>query len=268
MFVQLSLGFSVGKFSAFLRIILMLATMFVATKGLLHPTSRMAVRVSILGRQSCWVSNRFRTASRQHDFVETTKRTFCPSRQIPLRASGLQSSASPFENILQDNADIEGIDLEEEIDDLNVEEEGFAINLPKGTSEGFYIVKTFKTSSEGFDMNDILSVVDGDDIERLELTSQNISVPVALMMVDAEEFPSRSRARKACRKANIMIHRGPLGIDNETGEEVFDSSKCIRARVGDRVFPGGRFGTDFSFERGRFSYNHFIRRLREANTDG
>ena len=49
----------------------------------------------------------------------------------------------------------------------------------------------------------------------------------------------RSRARKACRKANIMIHRGALVKDPETGETIFDSSKCLRARVGDRVFPGG-----------------------------
>ena len=51
-------------------------------------------------------------------------------------------------------------------------------------------------------------------------------------------LPSLSRARKACRKGNILIHRGPLGEHGNEAEAVFDPQKCIRARVGDRVYPG------------------------------
>jgi hypothetical protein len=239
--------------------------MLVAVRGLLlHPTRKM-LPASIVERGFCWVPNGLLATTRRN-VIQTTKLAFCPystQRSPP----GLPCFASQSESIPLDVVDTEEIDMEGEMDDLDMEE-GFTINLPKGTLEGFYVVKTFKTSSEQFDMNQIRTVVDGDDIERLELTSQNISVPVALMMVDSNEYPSRSRARKACRKANIIIHRGPLGIDNETGEEVFDSTKCIRARVGDRLFPGGRFGTDFPLECSRFSYNPFNRRLREANTDG
>ena len=60
------------------------------------------------------------------------------------------------------------------------------------------------------------------------------------MMADLDEYPSVSCARKACRKGNILIHRGPpLSIDPETGLAThFDDEKCIRGRVGDRVYPG------------------------------
>jgi hypothetical protein len=108
-----------------------------------------------------------------------------------------------------------------------------------GTIDGFSITKIYKTDRDsGFDMDEIKTLVDSDDISRLELTARNISVPLALMMLDPDEYPSKSRARKACRKANIMIHRGSLEIDEESGEEKFDAKKCIRARVGCRLFPG------------------------------
>jgi hypothetical protein len=96
-----------------------------------------------------------------------------------------------------------------------------------GTIDGFSITKIYKTDRDsGFDMDEIKTLVDSDDISRLELTARNISVPLALMMLDPDEYPSKSRARKACRKANIMIHRGSLEIDEESGEEKFDAKKC------------------------------------------
>ncbi|MGK3758973.1 MAG: hypothetical protein ACI8RD_011290, partial [Bacillariaceae sp.] len=38
----------------------------------------------------------------------------------------------------------------------------------------------------------------------------------------------------------IVINRGPLIINNDTGEEEFDQKTCIRGRVIDRVYPGGK----------------------------
>jgi len=108
-----------------------------------------------------------------------------------------------------------------------------------GTIDGFSITKIYKTDQDsGFNMDQIKALVDSDEISRLELTPRNISVPIALMMLDPDEYPSKSRARKACRKANIMIHRGPLEADEDNGETIFDAAKCIRARVGFRLFPG------------------------------
>ncbi len=139
----------------------------------------------------------------------------------------LWTSVATGENVITNVAD----------DDI---EEAIVTNkVFPGTIEGFSITKMYKTNQDsGFDMDRIKNLVDSDDISRLEMTPMNISVPVALMLLDPEEYPTKSRARKACRKANIMIHRGPLEIDQESGEEVVDPNKCIRARVGFRVFPG------------------------------
>mmetsp|Transcript_14943 Transcript_14943/g.41598 ORF Transcript_14943/g.41598 Transcript_14943/m.41598 type:complete len:549 (+) Transcript_14943:139-1785(+) len=106
--------------------------------------------------------------------------------------------------------------------------------------DGFFIVKMYKTEQNAeFDLEQVEALVGSDDISRLELTSKNISVPVALMMLDPEEYASKSYARKSCRKARILIHRGPLESDEtNSGEEKLDAKNCIRARVGDRVFPG------------------------------
>jgi len=145
----------------------------------------------------------------------------------------------------RENIDRRKGDLAEEelsshfVNDESNEEIFLRKNVLPGTIDGFYITKMYKTDRDsGFDMDQIKAQIDPDDIGRLELTSRNISVPVALMLLDPNEYPTKSRARKACRKANIMIHRGSLEIDQESGEERFDAEKCIRARVGFRIFPG------------------------------
>jgi hypothetical protein len=156
-------------------------------------------------------------------------------------SDGIAFVKTPSETDFEDD-DMEHIDDYGMVDAIDVTEDEETIsinNLPPGSNDGFYVVKTYKTSLAGFDQDLIHSVVDDNELERLELSPQNISVPVALMLLDPEEYPSRSRARKACRKANIMIHRGPLAVDETTGKDVFDAKKCLRARVGDRIFPGG-----------------------------
>jgi hypothetical protein len=137
--------------------------------------------------------------------------------------------------------------------------------LTPGTSDGFFIVKHYNTSLSGdsFDWNMIQALTSSSslllndkDIERLALTPHNMSLPVALMLLDPKEYPSQSKARKACRKASILIHRGPLlrnpeslsrlepGVaaedEDEDAETWFDPQKCIRGHVGDRIYPGGK----------------------------
>jgi len=52
-------------------------------------------------------------------------------------------------------------------------------------------------------------------------------------MDDVFYFPSR--------KGSIIIHRGPLIWDEKSQDyKRFDIEKCIRGRVGDRIFPGGK----------------------------
>ena len=259
------LEISVGRLSRFKRIFIVSNILVAARAMLLLPPTK-GFPASVLGRSRFGVLSSRHCQPNYHRFVQTTKRADCPYSRRSTRASGLQFSALDSESSSVKNVDIEEfetIQMDEEL-----EEEGPAIDLPKGSNNGFYIVKTYKTQSGGFDMNLVRAFVEAVDVERLELTSQNLSVPVALMMVDLDEFPSQSRARKACRNSNVMIHRGPLPIDDETGKEVFDSAKCLRARVGDRLFPGGRFVSDNWVHCDYQSYNRPHRRLGKANTDG
>lgn len=107
-------------------------------------------------------------------------------------------------------------------------------NLPVGVPDSFRIVKQYHTEpTASFSWNSL--PLEPSDVERLDLTPQNISLPVALMLHDPTEYPTLSRARKACRKGNIIIHRGPSSTDNNSTDQ-------FRGRVGDRIFPGDLIG--------------------------
>lgn len=110
-----------------------------------------------------------------------------------------------------------------------------------GVPQGFFIIDHFATPPEGFDMELVRERLGASEIDRLKLTSDNITLPIALMLLDESNHKSFSRARKSCRKGSILIHRGPLSANETTGEQdVFDPQKCIRGRVGDRVYTGGK----------------------------
>lgn len=116
------------------------------------------------------------------------------------------------------------------------------ILYPKGTPNGFYIVKEYSIPKSGFSSlgNDI-SVSMGitlEEISRLDISPQNITLPIALMFLDKDEYPSLSRARKACRKGYITIRRHDSNRDPQNQDE----PNLIRGRVADRVFPGDIIG--------------------------
>lgn len=48
------------------------------------------------------------------------------------------------------------------------------------------------------------------------------------------------------RKGNIVVHRGPLILNSETGKEEFDQEICFKGRVMDRVYPGGKYLSSLS----------------------
>eukprot|EP00977_Amphora_coffeiformis_P001409 scaffold287_cov173-Amphora_coffeaeformis.AAC.23 len=125
-------------------------------------------------------------------------------------------------------------------------------NLPVGIPDSFRIVQQYHTDPV-FEWSTTALALDPSDVERLSLTPHNISLPVALMMYDSEEYPSLSRARKACRKGNILIHRGPVRIDPVTGKpSMFDAERCSKGRVGDRIYPGDVIGKQVRIGNGYF----------------
>ena len=105
--------------------------------------------------------------------------------------------------------------------------------LQKGKPEGFYIIQHDAIPPSGFDMAHTHGIFGAEQSERVGLTPTNFTVAAALMVMHPNKYPSLSKTRKALRKGYIIVHRGPLNDDGS-----FDQSKCIRARVNDRIFPG------------------------------
>jgi hypothetical protein len=85
------------------------------------------------------------------------------------------------------------------------------INFPRGKPEGHYVTNQYSVPQTGFE-NLVAATADGDsngegrakgitqeEVDRLEISGTNITLPIALMLLDGEVYPSLSRARKACR---------------------------------------------------------------------
>jgi RluA family pseudouridine synthase len=114
---------------------------------------------------------------------------------------------------------------------LKEEAEDPLVDLPPGIPDGFFITQHYATSLyDEFD----LSPLKASDVERLQLSSTNISLPAALMLVDPSNYPSLSKARKACRRGNILIHRGTSAAAAFAPSQ----EQLSKGRVGDRVYPG------------------------------
>jgi hypothetical protein len=124
-------------------------------------------------------------------------------------------------------------------------------SLPEGVPKGFFVIQQYALPEDTPIDWSSLDLKEG-DADRLDLTPQNVSLPIALMILDPVMYRSVSRARKSCRKGSILIHRGPLSIDEKTGLETFDAAKCIRGRVGDRVFPGDVIGMQVRMGGGKY----------------
>jgi 23S rRNA-/tRNA-specific pseudouridylate synthase len=89
-------------------------------------------------------------------------------------------------------------------------------------------------------------------VQRLELTPHNVTLPVALCLLDPQRYPSLSRARKACRKGLIVIHRGSFdSLSN------MQRDQCIRGRVGDRVYTGDVLCIQVRMGSGYFTMLHY-----------
>lgn len=79
-------------------------------------------------------------------------------------------------------------------------------DFPKGKPEDYYVTKQYSIPDQGFES--LLISTDGEDqaiaitqeeIDRLGINGKNVTLPIALMLLDKETYPSLSRARKECR---------------------------------------------------------------------
>lgn len=115
------------------------------------------------------------------------------------------------------------------------------VNLKHGSHLDWFVVEEYPpVPTDGLatllrrtdDTNTIVSYC-----QRLQVTETNLTVPIALMILDANQFSSLSKARKACRQGKIIwkkiVKTEHLSVENRVNETASPST----ALVGDRVFP-------------------------------
>lgn len=126
--------------------------------------------------------------------------------------------------------------------------------LPKGIPDGFYIVQSGTIPDTGFTQAQLDDTFSKNDIDRLKLQPDNVTVPAALLLLFPNQFATRTRATKEVRKRKILVHHGPLittccgtDTDDEEGGEgrrmqearrMFDTTRMTVAKAADRVRPG------------------------------
>mmetsp|Transcript_1827 Transcript_1827/g.3302 ORF Transcript_1827/g.3302 Transcript_1827/m.3302 type:complete len:262 (-) Transcript_1827:14-799(-) len=132
--------------------------------------------------------------------------------------------------------DSTGTEEEDVIDEqlLQEDEEEIITNYPKGIPDTNSIISHATIPPLGFTQSQLEDAFSKEDIARLNLQPDNVTVPVALILLFPDQFPSQTRARKDSRRRKVLVHRGPLG----EGEEMFDRELLVLGKVGDRVTPG------------------------------
>ena len=126
---------------------------------------------------------------------------------------------------------------------------------PRGNPKDYGVCKLYKVPANGFadfalfnesnkrpklnptidcDQKYASGNVTQHDLDRIEnISATNITLPLALKLLDPEEYPTLSRARKACRKGAILLHRGPLPENNPNS--VFETTPHGKSSA--RVYP-------------------------------
>lgn len=113
-----------------------------------------------------------------------------------------------------------------------------------GTSDEMVVLREIMVPPEGFDLASALSRsgsgLDSGTCLRLDLSPANVTVPVALALLDPAEYPTLTRARKACRRGSVVIYAGQDGPGR-------------RGKVADRIIPGDILGIQVRADRGAYS---------------
>ena len=75
--------------------------------------------------------------------------------------------------------------------------------------------------------------------DRLKLKHDDVTLPVALMLIDNTEYQTMSSAKRACRKGHIIVQKGPVDVVNN--ESAFVSAE--RGYAWHRIKPNGTSNT-------------------------
>lgn len=111
-------------------------------------------------------------------------------------------------------------------------------NLRQGTQEGFFVVQEYvalPSDQVSGHLTSLVGLLGDEKARRWDLQANNLTLPVALCMLDPSRYPTLSRARKECRQGKIVLEaKGEIPTQAGQGE----ASALRRGRVGDRVVPG------------------------------
>ena len=127
--------------------------------------------------------------------------------------------------------------------------------LPAGLIDGFFVVRqhqmpqTFNLSSPA------LNAIDG---TRVSLSPTNVTLPIALMLIDSDEYPTLSRARKAIRQKSIVVHRTDANTNVQDEQRSFPRNSFARpqsyiGKASDRIVPGDIIGKQIRLSHGHYS---------------
>eukprot|EP00970_Alexandrium_tamarense_P004087 scaffold693_cov200-Alexandrium_tamarense.AAC.89 len=112
-------------------------------------------------------------------------------------------------------------------------------SLPVGIPPGYHIIQhgtipPNPSSNPSFSAQHLSEMISTSEIDRLGISSENMTIPVALMLLFPDQFDTLTKGRKECRRKKILICRGVEG-DKEGGEVEFDLDRMSIGTVGDRV---------------------------------
>ena len=123
-------------------------------------------------------------------------------------------------------------------------------HLPKGDRGGYHIVRQYTVAAENItNVNNVTNVTNATSLPQ----GKNLTLQNALTILDPENYPTMTRARKACRKGMVLVHRNPkLGKSQNASNpdtvrhaNISCSSNDLnfkRGNVGDRVELGDIIG--------------------------
>lgn len=125
------------------------------------------------------------------------------------------------------------------------------VSTINGTSDVLFVTQMYHVPIEGFNIEKHVNVQQArntttsqpftaEDVQRLEITSMNVTLPIALMLLDPDTYPTQSRARKAIRKKKICYSR----FDSSTEKDSDDKSGLHfqLGKVITRIYPGDIIG--------------------------
>lgn len=116
-------------------------------------------------------------------------------------------------------------------------------NMIKGIPDGYCIIESRTVPESGFSQSRLDDAFAREDIDRLKLRPDDLTIPCALLLMFPEQFATQTRARKECRRRRILIIRrrdDPRDDDDDDGGREGDGGRLNVegmeiAMVGDRA---------------------------------